>query len=32
MKQKFLKGEWLGRAPQGYSIIKGDGNRRLVIN
>jgi site-specific DNA recombinase len=32
MKEKFEKGEWVTRVPQGYDIIKINGVRKIVIN
>jgi site-specific DNA recombinase len=32
MKSKFRKGEWLSRVPQGYDIVKGNGERKIVLN
>lgn len=32
MKSKYSKGEWLSNPPQGYSIVRSNGERRIVIN
>jgi site-specific DNA recombinase len=32
MKEKFEKGEWVTRVPQGYDIVKINGDRKIVIN
>ncbi|GAA4756241.1 recombinase family protein [Flavisolibacter ginsenosidimutans] len=32
MKEKFQKGEWVTRVPQGYDIIKINGVRKIVVN
>jgi DNA invertase Pin-like site-specific DNA recombinase len=32
MKEKFEKGEWVTRVPQGYDIVKINGVRKIVIN
>jgi DNA invertase Pin-like site-specific DNA recombinase len=32
MKEKFEKGEWVTRVPQGYDIVKINGLRKIVVN
>ena len=32
MKEKFQKGEWVTRVPQGYDIVKINGIRKIVVN
>ncbi|GAA4733698.1 recombinase family protein [Flavisolibacter ginsenosidimutans] len=32
MKEKFQKGEWVTRVPQGYDIVKVNGVRKIVVN
>lgn len=32
MKEKFQKGEWVTRVPQGYDIVKINGVRKIVVN
>ena len=32
MKSKYSKGEWLCKPPQGYDIVRSDGERKIVLN
>lgn len=32
MKSKYSKGEWLSNPPQGYDIVRSNGERKIVLN
>ncbi len=32
MKSKYNKGEWLSNPPQGYDIVRSNGERKIVLN
>ena len=32
MKNKYLKGEWLSNPPQGYRIVRENGERKVMLN
>ncbi len=32
MKSKYTKGEWLSNPPQGYNIVRENGERKIVLN
>lgn len=32
MREKLLKGDWIGHAPAGYSFVKGNANQTIIIN
>lgn len=32
MKSKYHKGEWLSNPPQGYDIVRSNGERKIVLN
>ena len=32
MREKLLKGEWIGHAPTGYSFVKGAATQTIIIN